>query len=619
MAVAAGSAASAATGPAYRHACAAVAPPGRAECLVLIPVSAQAAGRGSAPGLSSQFYVPSDLQKAYGLARAAASSGRGQTVALVDAFDDPRAGKDLSHYRSMFHLPACTTANKCFRKVNQNGKTSPLPAPSGSTGWATEESLDLDMVSAICPNCHITLVEANNNATSNLGQGVNAAVKLGARFVSNSYGGGEFSGETSDDPDYHHAGVAVTASAGDSGFGVEYPAASPFVTSVGGTSLHRDKSVARGWRETVWGNGESGIDGDGTGSGCSAVESKPTWQTDGGCSFRTVADVSAVADPNTGVWIYDTYDQGGWLPVGGTSAASPIIASVYALAGRPGASANAAQYPYLHASKLNDVTSGSNGTCGSYLCNGEVGYDGPTGLGTPIGTAAFKAVDNTITITRPGLQVSTKGKKIKPLQVHATDSLSGQSLRYTATGLPAGLSISKSGKISGTPKKLQYRKVTVTAADNTGVLASASFFWDDSARGTITSGLSAKRCLTARGGSVKSGNAIEIAQCNGTSSQRWIIFAGAKGQDSIELATGVKSRSNHVGCMGVKGSSAASGAKVATFKCVLTGSLLWKPGGGHLTGVHSGKCLTDPKAGKNGTQLAIAKCAVSNREHWNLP
>ncbi len=238
----------------------------------------------------------------------------------------------------------------------------------------------MDMVSAICPLCHIILVEANSPAFTDLGTGVNSAAALGALFVSNSYGGSDSSSDTSMDTDYNHPGVAVTASAGDGGFGVEYPAASQYVTAVGGTSL-TTASNARGWNETVW---------SGSGSGCSGFEPKPSWQHDTGCGGRTVADVSAVADPSTGVAVYDTYTEGGWLEVGGTSVSSPIIASTFALAGPPAAGTYPSSYIYAHTSDLFDVTSGSNGSCSpAYLCTGETGYDGPTGWGTPNGTLAF--------------------------------------------------------------------------------------------------------------------------------------------------------------------------------------------------------------------------------------
>jgi hypothetical protein len=299
-------------------------------------------------------------------------------------------------------------------------------------------------------------------------------VSLGAKFVSNSYGGSESSSDPSFDSSYYnHPGVAVTASAGDDGYGVEYPAASRYVTAVGGTSLSTAANV-RGWSETVW---------NGTGSGCSADDTKPSWQTDTGCSRRTNNEVSAVADPNTGVAIYNTYSQRGWLEVGGTSASSPIIASTFALAGTPAAGTYPSSYIYQHASSLFDVTSGSNGSCGpAYLCTGEVGYDGPTGLGTPHGTAAFTN-GNTVTVTNPGNQAGTVGTAVS-LQVHATDSSSGQTLTYSATGLPAGLSISSStGLISGTPTTAGTYSVTVTARDTTGSSGSASFTWTISTSG----------------------------------------------------------------------------------------------------------------------------------------
>jgi subtilase family serine protease len=336
-----------------------------------------ASRRGIAPHLTPAGYGPADLQSAYALP--SASAGSGQTVAIVDAFDDPNAEADLAIYRSQFGLSPCTTANGCFSKVDQNGGTN-YPAPDA--GWAEEISLDLDMVSAICPNCNILLVEASSNSISDLGTAVNEAVALGAGFVSNSYGGSEYSGETSDESAfYNHPGVAVTASSGDSGFGVEFPAASQFVTAVGGTSLTPDSS-ARGWSETAW---------SGAGAGCSAFEPKPSWQADSGCANRTVADVSAVADPNTGVAVFDDFGgDPGWEVFGGTSVASPIIASVFALAGTPAPGTYPSSDPYANPGALNDVTSGSDGSCSpSYLCTAGPGYDGPTGLGTPNGATAF--------------------------------------------------------------------------------------------------------------------------------------------------------------------------------------------------------------------------------------
>ncbi len=344
--------------------------------------------RGVVPNnVTPAGYGPSDLVGAYALPP---DGGAGAVIGIVDAFDDPNAEADLAVYRQQFGLPPCTTANGCFRKVDQRGGTGYPPA---DTGWAGEISLDLDMVSAISPSAHIILVEADDNAFVNLAAGVDEAVALGARYVSNSYGSsysstpgsGEFASEVTDlDPHYNHPGVAVVASNGDDDFGVSYPASSQYVTAVGGTSLVT-ASNPRGWSETVWHNSFGG-----PGSGCSIFEAKPAWQHDSGCSMRAEADVSAVADPLTGVAVYQTFGFTGWTVYGGTSVAAPIISGVFANAGQPVAGTYPASYPYANAGALNDVTSGLNGSCSpAYLCTAGAGYDGPTGLGTPNGLAAF--------------------------------------------------------------------------------------------------------------------------------------------------------------------------------------------------------------------------------------
>jgi subtilase family serine protease len=334
-----------------------------------------------APNVTPSGYGPSDLRSAYNLTTTGSST---QTVAIVDAYDDPNAEKDLATYRSTFGLPACSSASGCFTKVSQTGSKTSLPRANG--GWAQEISLDLDMVSAICPGCHILLVEASSSSLTNLGTAVNEAARLGATAISNSYGGSESSSDIGYDSKYYsHPGIAITASSGDNGYGVEYPAASANVTAVGGTSLTRGSTTTtRGWSEAAW---------SGAGSGCSAYDPQTSGQNaaDTGCTKRAVADVSAVADPQTGVAVYDSYAyQGasGWLVFGGTSVASPVIASVYALAGN--AASIDTSHTYTNTSGLFDVTSGSNGTCTpARLCTAGSGWDGPTGLGTPNGTSAF--------------------------------------------------------------------------------------------------------------------------------------------------------------------------------------------------------------------------------------
>jgi hypothetical protein len=358
------------TSATYRHVCSTATAKGVAHCDALIRTDA--AAKAVQPNALPSGLGPADLASAYKLG----AGGVGQTVAIVDAQDDPNAESDLATYRSTFGLPACTTANGCFRKVNQTGGTT---YPAADAGWAGEISLDVDMVSAICPSCHILLVEATSPTTANLGAAVNEAVALGAKFVSNSYGGGDGTASSA----YNHPGVAITASTGDSGFEVEYPASDQHVTAVGGTSLTRDAS-ARGWSESAW---------SGAGSGCSTIQPKPSWQTAAtSCARKANADVSAVANPATGVAVYQTFGATGFTVYGGTSVSSPIIASVYALAGTPAAGTYPASYPWAHTGNLFDVTTGSNGTCTpAVLCHAGVGWDGPTGLGTPNGVAAFSS------------------------------------------------------------------------------------------------------------------------------------------------------------------------------------------------------------------------------------
>jgi hypothetical protein len=362
----------------YHRAVCAAGPARTAHCLADVVTNAQGTPLATAATLPPG-YGPTDLQNAYNLAQAvSAGGGSGKTVAIVDAYHDPNAEADLGVYRQTYGLPSCTTANGCFRQLNQSGGASAPPATDAS--WAQEISLDLDMVSAVCPSCHIMLVEATSSYMTDLGAAVNTAARLGASAISNSYGGSEYSSETSDEASYYnHPGINVTVSSGDNGYGVEFPAASQYVTAVGGTSLTTTAN-ARGWSETAW---------SGAGSGCSAYEPQPSWQTiPSGCSKRAVADESAVADPNTGVAVYDSLaygGQSGWMVFGGTSVASPVVASVDALA----STSRALGFPYAQPSQFFDVVGGSNGSCSvSYLCHGVTGYDGPTGMGSPNGAGA---------------------------------------------------------------------------------------------------------------------------------------------------------------------------------------------------------------------------------------
>ena len=362
--------------PTVRTACP-VATTGQARCFAEMRVAGH-----SAQTTTPQGYGPADLAAAY---RLPSTGGAGQTVAVVDAGGDATAAADLAVYRQQFGLPACTTANGCFREVNQAGQASPLPPDAG---WGVEIALDLDMVSAACPDCHILLVEGNDPTIDSLAAAENTAAGLGATEISNSYGAPERNGLAPFTAAYAHPGVAITVSSGDFGYGVpNFPAALDSVIAVGGTSLTRANN-ARGWTETAW-NSLGGA----AASGCSAWFDKPSWQQDPNCPGRMVADVAADADPLTGPAVYGTTDGlTGWGVVGGTSAAAPYIAGVIGLAGNPARYPDAS-YFYAHAGDLNDVVGGNNtvfqGCGGDYQCNAVAGYDGPTGLGTPNGIAAF--------------------------------------------------------------------------------------------------------------------------------------------------------------------------------------------------------------------------------------
>jgi subtilase family serine protease len=364
------------SGNTYHHAaCARGNPNGTARCFAHVVTNARGEEVNGkvTPNVTPSGFGPADLRSAYNI-----TSDGTTTIAIVDAYGYAHAESDLAVYRAQYGLPACTTANGCFKKVNQNGQTNNLPRED--TGWAQESALDLDMASAMCPGCKLVLVEATSPTFGNLATAVRTAAGMpGVTVISNSYGGSETS-SASYEPSYNQPGKAVTVSTGDSGYGVSFPASSPHVIAVGGTHLVRAAN-ARGWSETAWSSG---------GSGCSTVYAKPSFQTDPLCTKRMEADVSAVGDPNTGVAVYGptSRNASAWLVFGGTSVSAPLIGGIYGVTGH--GSANGAASIYANAGLLNDVTSGSNGSCGgTYFCTAGAGYDGPTGLGTPNGTGPF--------------------------------------------------------------------------------------------------------------------------------------------------------------------------------------------------------------------------------------
>jgi PKD domain/Subtilase family len=417
-------------------------------------LQAHAASAGPAGGLT-----PAELASAYGYDPSGAASG--QTIGIVDAFDDPNIEADLATFDSQYGLRACTEANKCFKKVGQTGSTTLLPS-ADTTGWSAEVALDVEAAHSACPNCAILLVEAENTLLSNLGASVQRAVSMGATVVSNSYGGPEGTPSSTEEADYNHPGVVIAAATGDLGYDgwVErkenhvppqrpnLPAALSSVVAVGGTTLELTEGGQRE-DETVWnGNEEFGqspfIEGA-SGGGCSTLFAAPPWQQDvtgfalTGCGTkRMVGDIAAVADPRTGFDIFDSYNCGArceefrrgasWLTIGGTSLATPLISGMYGLAGGDGGVTYpaAALYGHLGDASTFDVTEGGNGVCdaegfscganeafgyrmdceATTACNAAPGFDGPTGVGTPASLALFKPLAPKGSIAPPAKAVA---------------------------------------------------------------------------------------------------------------------------------------------------------------------------------------------------------------------
>lgn len=647
------------------QACGTPTRPGQMACMALVLTSHSAGPDASTPS----GYTPADLQSAYDLATAASEPGDGETVAVVDAYGDPHASSDLAVYRKQFGLPACTTASKCLTIMNEfGGSTLPKADPTGG-GWELEQSLDLDMVSAVCPNCSIDLVEANTDNVGDLARAEATASRTpGVNAVTNSWGSGsEFVGENAFDPDFYAPGVAIAAAGGDDGYGTQYPATSPYVTSVGGTRLVSAQGGK--WTQTAWGM---------VGSGCSVLEPKPSWQTaddrsPGGCLNRTDNDVSADADPATGVALYDSepYSPGGgapgWTVAGGTSVSTPIIAATYALAdivaGGPGKGLTAgtmpASYPYLAKSGLTPVVGGSDGRCESdrkYLCTAVKGFNGPTGLGTPDGTAAFTdPAGSPLTVIDPGTQVVQPGASVDL----TLDTLPGTEdpAFAMAPARVGGLLVDKSGSVRGSaPTKAGVYHVKVTAKVSGVGSASTSFSIVVLPKlrsaypgtGEIRLG-GGDHCLTDAGNSARPGTAAQIEGCTGHEDQRWeyvprsrfgstgfIKIHGrclsiAKGSGNGARATiarcsassrqqwayqsGDGLKNSGVGrCLAIHG-RAAAGVQAVAWTC--GSSTDWAlPAAPIFSGV-AGLCLSDPHTSSAaGTVVEVAKCGSSSAQRW---
>jgi hypothetical protein len=575
------------------------------------------------PAVAVPGYGPVALRSAYKLTKAAASKNS-RTVAIVGAFSDPNAATDLAAYRSHFKLPACTKANGCLRIVNEHGGTGGLP--NGEPSWATLQTTGLDVISALCPYCKLLVVDASSNSLTDLGIAEETAASLGAKFVFNGWSSIEFTGEDAFAHYFNHPGAAIVFASGDQGYGPRFPVDLPYVTAVGGTSLTRSSFNSRGWAETAWTQ---------TASGCATLGIKPSWQradarTPAGCLNRTENDVAADADPATGAAIFDTYATGKtWAKAGGTALAAAIVTATYALAGTPLPRTYPASYPYQHASHLFDVKFGSNGgSCElnrTYLCTADQGYDGPTGLGTPNGTAAFTdAGSQPVTLMDPGTRDLEAGHNVA-ISITGFDARAGAApLAYSATGLPAGLSIAPvpqttNAKITGTlPTTVTSYAVTVTAKDNTtgqvgtthfSIVAAASLTPTAPITTAITTnpnagiGPATGNCLDSGAGSA--GTVVTIQTCTGVAAQVWTYLPeGAPGAPAEVTINGL--------CMAnVSGSiqlAACTKANAMQSWQVLFGGVLKNTG--------SGTCLATTS---NGNPLTMQACNTAvGDEQWHM-
>lgn len=600
--------------------------------------------RGVTPGTISFPFSPSDLRSAYGLTTLSQTAGTGETVAVVDAFRDPYIQADLNTYRNDMGLPLCNPTSSpagCLTVLNQHGGPSPLPAGTNA-GWDDETALDVEMVLAICPNCHIDLFEANSADLTDLGTAVNSAAKA-AKFISGSWSGLDFPGESAYDTAYfNHPGVAIAFASGDYGYAASYPASSQLVTSVGGTYLSQDG--AGNWTQTVWDGQQTGA-GTGTGSGCSSGEPQPAWEPDAAgstaaswCANRTQNDVAAEASGPYGTYFYSSASSGacgGLCEAYGTSVATPIIAATYALAGTPAPGTYPASYPYQNSADLTHVTTGANGTCEAsraYLCNAGSslgdGYNGPTGLGTPNGSAlqAFTntVAGNVVSVINPGSYDLQVGVRYSLPAIKAYDSGSGQTLSYQAAGLPAGLAMnSATGAISGKVTTPVNDLVHITVRDGTGARSTVSFRIAV-VKSLITSyraGIGEVRldlggmCLNDAGNSAANGTLVRVWKCNGNPSENWLYLpSGAPG--------GVGTVRIHGKCMNIEYRGTSNGSKVNLYTCNGHANQAWEITGvaGELYNPVSGKCLNDPQGStRNGTQLLIWACNDTTRQAWVLP
>lgn len=652
--------------------------PGTVSCAVLTGMSAGSAvrataGTSAATTTTPTGFTPAQLQAAYEAQGTfnGSAAGSGETVAIINAYDDPDAATDLAAYRSQYGLLACSTADGCFDKVSQTGSTTALPA--AAAGWSPAASVSMDMISAICPNCHILLVEANSPSISDLGTAVNEAVTLGAKFVDTTWFAAEASigpTETSDDSAYFdHPGVAITAPAGDGGYGVNYPAASQYAIAVGGTTLTASSATISGYTQTAW---------TGSGSGCSAYEPKPPWQTDtADCADRTLNDLAAVADPTTPVAYYDTPTEGGWGPdgAGGTAVAAAIVAALYALAGQPAAGTFPAGYPYAHpggsyttpgnqypyVDGLDNITAETGGvtqTCSpSYFCNAGAGYNGPTGLGAPATTLSLTSAGGetgAIYGAQEGICVDDKGgvtASANPVQIYRCNGrstqewtaepngtivfdASGYCLYITGAATDTGADIELANCSPGDGGEqwiplssgLYYNPRSAKCLYDPGGTtngtqleisgcnaASRTDLWNvpysvPSATGQITSDIGATLCVDDKNSGTTTGNTIDLHACNGTGAQSWTVEPAG----TLEVLGG---------CMAPANDGNTNGVAVTYGGCTGDAGQRWiARSDGSFYNWFSNRCLDDTNGSTaNYNPLQIYDCNGEIQQSWNPP
>jgi len=595
-------------------------------------------------------YSPANLQSAYGVQ--AASEGTRQTVAIVVPYWDSTATADLAIYREQYGLAPCTTTNGCLTETDLSS------TPTDNPGWTTTDQVAMDTVSAVCPNCHIMLVEAAGYDLPDLGTAVQTAIADGAHVVDFPASTPEFSGETADDtyfdqPDEQGVPIVAPSTGSPSGYGVTYPGASPYVVAVGGTVLTADSSVARGWTETVW---------PGTGSGCSQYEPQPSWQAslETGCTYRMDNDVSAVAasaSSETPVAYYDSEDSDGWGEAGGTEVSASVIAGVYAMAGTAAAGSTPASYPYSYPDLLNAVTSGSNGTCPvTSWCNGGTGYNGPAGEGTPESVIPFTStgtLTGAISNGTPGMCMdntngtSTDGNLVQIWSCNSNasqhwtvesdgkletgnnmclgidggpDSTVGsnvwvwncddggqewlphspQALMEPVSGRCLGMNIPSSGPGNGT-------KLADYGCDSAQTQSWTLPYPVPTSTGEIQPQASSGVCIGLDTSS--STAAAMLFGCDGDSNQTWTVEANG----TIESGSGK--------CLDVHDSGTGAGTEIDYAGCNSMGSQQWRvEADGSLLNPESNRCL-EPSGGADtsGTALVLENCSYTTIQEWTLP